>query len=79
MGADPNLLATADPPVSVLISMSGFGGMVAERVEPFPLEYDDNALPGRRGAMSVAKGALSESESESLAAPYCAAKFPWPK
>jgi hypothetical protein len=50
----------AGAPVSCLMSMSGLGGP-AERALPF--EYDDMALPGRRGGNSLANGALSESES----------------
>lgn len=54
------IAAAVLPPVSCLMSISGLGGP-PERALPF--EYDDMALPGRRGGNSVASGALSESES----------------
>ena len=47
--------------VSSLMSMRGLG-MLIERVLPL---LDERALPGRRGAISVARGASSESSSES--------------
>lgn len=47
-------------PVSSLISINGFG--LFEEVER-ALEMWERALPGRRGCIRRARGALSESES----------------
>lgn len=58
------------PRVNSLISIKGFGRLEADRaarltldLEVLRLERDDMALPGRRGARRVARGA-SSSESE---------------
>ena len=47
--------------VSSLMSMRGLGRLIERKL---PL-WDDRALPGRRGGISVASGASSESSSES--------------